>query len=199
MKKDFIYLASASPRRRELLEQIGVPFEAHPADLVECPVPGETPSDFVVRMAHDKALRVAQRLSNAASRPVLAADTIVVLQQQVFGKPASPIEAQAMLAQLSGATHQVLTAVAVLADGEIQDRLSVSKVRLRTTTAEERSAYAQTGEPLDKAGAYAVQGLGAVFVESIQGSYSGVVGLPLADTAALLRRCGLPAWLEGRP
>lgn len=199
MKKDFIYLASASPRRRELLEQIGVAFEAHPADLVERRLPDEPPADFVVRMAQDKARHVAQRLSDAAARPVLAADTIVVLQEQVFGKPASPAEAQRMLARLSGATHQVLTAVAVLADGEIQDRLSVSKVRMRTTTQEQRSAYARTGEPLDKAGGYAIQGLGAVFVESVQGSYSGVVGLPLADTAALLRRCGLPAWLEGRP
>ena len=199
MKKDFIYLASASPRRRELLEQIGVAFEAHPADLVERRLPDEPPADFVVRMAQDKARHVAQRLADAAARPVLAADTIVVLKEQVFGKPASPAEAQTMLAQLSGATHQVLTAVAVLADGEIQDRLSVSKVRMRTTTQEQRSAYARTGEPLDKAGGYAIQGLGAVFVESVQGSYSGVVGLPLADTAVLLRRCGLPAWLEGRP
>ena len=199
MKKDFVYLASASPRRRELLEQVGIPFEVRPAHLAEDPMPAEGPADFVIRMAREKARVVWRQVASGPPRPVLAADTIVVLDQRVFGKPADSAQAQDMLASLSGRTHQVLTAVAVLAEGQTAYRLSVSEVGLRATTAAERCAYAGTGEPLDKAGGYAVQGRGAVFVESIKGSYSGVVGLPLAETSALLRRFGLPAWLEGRP
>ena len=198
MKKDFIYLASASPRRRDLLEQIGIAFQIRPADLPEVPLPGERPLDFARRMARDKATTVGQQLT-AEGRPVLGADTVVALDQRIFGKPRDQSEAQAMLADLSDATHRVMTAVAVLAQGRIEDRVSISEVRLRATTAAERYAYAATEEPLDKAGGYAVQGLGAVFVEAIKGSYSGVVGLPLAETCALLRRFGLPTWLEGKP
>lgn len=196
MKKDFIYLASASPRRRELLEQIGIAFKVRAADLPEEPLPGEAPRDFATRMARDKVRAVAQQLTGAVARPIVGADTVVVLGERIFGKPTDPDQARAMLAELSGATHRVVTAVAVLAEGAVEDCLSISEVRLRATTAAERYAYAETGEPLDKAGGYAVQGLGAVFVEAIHGSYSGVVGLPVAETAALLRRFGLPAWLE---
>jgi septum formation protein len=198
MKKDFIYLASASPRRRELLQQIGVPVQIRPAELVEVPRAGEPPADFAMRMAREKATAIWQSVT-ADPRPVLAADTVVVLDQRMFGKPSDCAEAEAMLAALSDNTHQVLTSVAVLWDGAIQERLSISKVRLRATTAAERCAYAETGEPLDKAGGYGIQGRGAVFIESIQGSYSGVVGLPLAETCALLRPHGLPAWLPGQP
>ncbi len=197
MKKDFIYLASASPRRSELLEQIGVAFQVRSADLPEEPLPAERPLDFATRMAREKVRAVAQQLTTAVARPILGADTVVVLGERIFGKPADRTQAQAMLAELSGATHRVVTAVAVLAEGQLEDRVSISEVRLRATTAAERYAYAETGEPLDKAGGYAVQGRGAVFVEAIHGSYSGVVGLPLAETVALLRRFGLPAWLEG--
>jgi septum formation protein len=196
MKKDFIYLASASPRRRELLEQIGVPIRIQPAGLAERPEPGEAPRRFVARMAREKAQAVWQAVA-ADRRPVLAADTVVVLEGRIFGKPSDAPHAEAMLAQLSGTPHQVLTSVAVIWDGEIADCLSITDVRLRATTPAERRAYAATGEPLDKAGGYGIQGLGAVFVESLGGSYSGVVGLPLAETSTLLQRFGLPGWLEG--
>lgn len=199
MKKDFIYLASASPRRTVLLEQIGIPFQIRPAGLTEVPAEGEAATTFVKRMAREKAKAVWRLVVDARPRPVLAADTLVVLDGHIFGKPTDVEQAKAMLARLSGAAHQVLTSVAVLWEGEVLERLVVSEVRLRATTAAERCAYAGTGEPLDKAGGYAVQGRGAVFVEAIRGSYSGVVGLPLAETCALLRRFGLPAWLEGKP
>ena len=198
MKKDFIYLASASPRRRELLDQIGVPFQMRPAGLLEQPVEGEAPRAFVSRMAREKAAAVWQQVAAQDPQPVLAADTVVVLDDRMFGKPADVEQAKAMLAQLSGAMHQVLTSVALLWEGQMLDQLSISEVRLRATTAAERCAYVETGEPLDKAGGYAVQGRGAVFVEAVVGSYSGVVGLPLAETSALLQRFGLPAWLQGK-
>jgi septum formation protein len=197
MKKDFIYLASASPRRRELLEQIRVPIRIQPADLAEVPMAGELPAAFAGRMAREKALAIWQSMG-PDPRPVLAADTVVVLDGHIFGKPTDTGDAEAMLAALSGATHQVFTSVAVVWEGDISERLSVSKVRLRATTAAERHAYAATGEPRDKAGGYGIQGRGAVFVEAIEGSYSGVVGLPLAETCALLRPHGLPAWLEAQ-
>ena len=167
-----------------------------PRACLEEPLPGERPLDFATRMAREKVRAVAQQLTAGVARPILGADTVVVLGERIFGKPTDRTHAQAMLAELSGATHRVVTAVAVLAAGRLEDSASISEVRLRATTDAERYAYAETGEPLDKAGGYAVQGLGAVFVEAIHGSYSGVVGLPLAETAALLRRFGLPTWLE---
>ncbi len=195
MKKDFIYLASASPRRRELLGQIGVPFKIRPAGLPECPAAGEPPRDFVQRMARAKARSVWRLVAAQDPSPVLAADTVVVLRDRIFGKPADKTEAEAMLGALSGGVHQVLTSVAVIWEDQLIEKLTSSEVRLRVTTGAERRAYAQTGEPLDKAGGYAVQGRGAVFVEAIRGSYSGVVGLPLAETSAVLQQFGLPAWL----
>jgi septum formation protein len=198
MKKDFVYLASASPRRSELLRQIGVPFEVQPADIEEEQLSGEAPETYVVRLAAAKAEAVWVAAVEAERRPVLAADTAVVLDGEVLGKPRDAAEADRMLERLSGRTHRVLTAVALRAGSLVETRLSASEVRFRATTAAERRAYCATGEPFDKAGGYGIQGHAAVFVEELRGSYSGVVGLPLFETAALLARAGLGFWLTAR-
>jgi|SRR6185503_10496568 len=198
MKKDFVYLASASPRRSDLLRQIGVRFEVRPAAIAEEPRAGEAPDHYVLRLAKAKAAAVAAALGAHEQAPVLAADTAVVLDGELLGKPADTAEAAAMLARLSGRTHRVLTAVALLSGAAVESRLSVSEVRFRATTAEERLAYCATGEPFDKAGGYGIQGHAAVFVEELKGSYSGVVGLPLLETAALLARGGVGFWLAQR-
>lgn len=194
MKKDFIYLASASPRRGELLRQIGVPFKVRAAEVAEVRADGERPEEYVRRLAAEKAEAVWARVAVAAPRPVLAADTAVVLGGRVFGKPADAAEGEEMLAALSGRTHRVLTAVALRCEESTETVLSESEVRFRSTTAEERGAYSRSGEPLDKAGGYGIQGRAAMFVEHLAGSYSGVVGLPLFETAALLTRCGVALW-----
>jgi septum formation protein len=194
MKKDFVYLASASPRRSELLRQIGVPFEVRPAEIVEAQAVGEAPDAFVLRLAAEKADAVWRRVAAEERRPVLAADTAVVLDERVLGKPADEVEAEAMLAALSGRTHRVLTAVALRCGATAETSLSSSEVRFRATTRDERAAYCRSGEPLDKAGGYGIQGRAAMFVEHLAGSYSGVVGLPLFETAALLARCGVALW-----
>jgi septum formation protein len=196
MKKDFLYLASASPRRSELLRQIGVRFRVRPAAVAEDRLAGETPEAYVVRVAAAKAEAVWAALD--AEDPVLGADTAVVLDGEVLGKPQTPVEAAAMLERLSGRAHEVLTAVALRHGGGLETRLSRSEVRFRPTTAPERLAYCATGEPFDKAGGYGIQGHAAVFVEELKGSYSGVVGLPLFETAELLARCGVPFWLTAR-
>jgi septum formation protein len=193
MKKDFIYLASSSPRRSELLRQIGVKFEVRPAAVREQLVAGETPAQHVLRLATEKADFAwddieANRLE---PRPVLAADTAVVLDDRVLGKPADAMEAAAMLEALSDRTHVVLTAVALRCGPATETALTTSEVRFRATTAEERATYCATNEPYDKAGGYGIQGRAAVFVEHLSGSYSAVVGLPLFETAALLERCGV--------
>jgi septum formation protein len=194
MKKDFVYLASASPRRSELLRQIGVPFEVRAAQIIETQASGEAPDAFVLRLAAEKADAVWRRVPVDERRPVLAADTAVVLDDRVLGKPADEAEAEAMLAVLSGRTHRVLTAVALRCGDTAETSLSTSEVRFRATTAEERAAYCRSGEPLDKAGGYGIQGRAAMFVEHLAGSYSGVVGLPLFETATLLARCGVALW-----
>jgi len=194
MKKDFIYLASASPRRSELLRQIGVPFKVRTAEIAEVRADGERPDAYVRRLAAEKAEAVWARVAVAAPRPVLAADTAVVLGGRVFGKPADAAEVEEMLAALSGRTHQVLTAVTLRCDGSSDTLLSESEVRFRSTTPEERAAYCRSSEPLDKAGGYGIQGRAAMFVEHLSGSYTGVVGLPLFETAELLKRCGLALW-----
>jgi len=197
MKKDFVYLASASSRRRSLLEQIRVPFRVLPAAVCETRQPRESPEEYVLRLARAKADAVWGRLGGEEpGRAVLAADTAVVVGQQVLGKPDDTDTAMQMLAALSGRTHTVLTAVALRCEARALSRLTVSEVRFRATTAQERSAYCATGEPLDKAGGYAIQGCGAVFVEHIEGSYSSVMGLPLAETAEMLRDFGFPEWLQ---
>jgi septum formation protein len=198
MGKDFVYLASASPRRSELLRQIGVKFEVRPAALDETQRPGESPADYVLRLAAAKAEAIAKTLPPADPRPVLAADTAVVLDGAVLGKPVKPADAEAMLERLSGRAHRVLTAVALHCRGRVQSRLSETEVRFRATTGAERRAYCATGEPYDKAGGYGIQGRAAVFVESLHGSYTAVVGLPLFETAELLKDCGVASWLESR-
>jgi len=190
-------LASSSPRRRELLVQIGVAHEVDPADIDEARLPQEPPHAYVMRLARAKALEVHAR---RPERPVLAADTAVVLDDAVFGKPRDRGEGLSMLAQLCGRAHRVLTAVALVTGAGLTSALSESTVRLRVSTEAERAAYWDTAEPCDKAGAYAIQGLGAVFVESLEGSFSGVMGLPLFETARLLSGAGVPWWSSrGRP
>lgn len=197
MAKNFIYLASASPRRRELLKQIGVPFQVLASGISEIRRDRETPEAYVARMAGDKADDVWQRVAAREPAPVLAADTAVVVDDEVFGKPADESEALAMLARLSGRSHTVLTAVALRWQSDRDGHLSRSEVRFRATTELERKAYCLTGESYDKAGGYAIQGLGGLFVEYLAGSYSAVMGLPLLETASLLKRFDLPTWLAG--
>jgi septum formation protein len=198
MKKDFVYLASASPRRSELLRQIGAPFRIRAAAIDERPLPGEAPTAYVARLAAAKAEAVWADLPSDDLHPVLAADTAVVLADELLGKPADAAEAEAMLERLSGRAHRVLTAVALRHEGGVDAARSDTEVRFRPTTPAERRAYCATGEPFDKAGGYGIQGHAAVFVESIRGSYSGVVGLPLFETAALLVRCGIEFWLPAQ-
>ena len=195
-----IYLASKSPRRRELLRQIGVEFELlmlrsdgpRGADVSEIVHPGEAAQAYVARVAHEKAAfawNVVQ-LRRMAPRPVLAADTSVVIDGEILGKPGSPAEAAAMLGRLSGRTHQVLTAIAVHHKNMAEQITQVSQVRLATLSAAAIAAYCATQEPYDKAGGYGIQGPGALFIEHIEGSHSGIMGLPLFETAQLLRLAG---------
>ena len=190
-RSPLVCLASISPRRRELLAQIGVPHRVVGADIDESVRPGEVPRDYVLRMARQKALTVRER---GETLPVLAADTTVVLDNAIFGKPRDRGEGLAMLGRLSGRTHEVMTAVALANSRDVTLRLSVSTVRFRSLSPEECAAYWETGEPRDKAGGYAVQGAAAVFIESLSGSYSGVMGLPLFETGELLRAAGVPYW-----
>jgi septum formation protein len=197
-----IYLASQSPRRRELLKQIGVHFGSllmrgeagRLPDVDETPHPGEDPTAYVQRVTRDKAEAgwKAMKQRNLPPYPVLAADTTVVLDGQILGKPADRDAAAAMLRQLSGSEHQVLTAVAVKFEERCELRLSVTRVRFVELGEERIHRYLLTGESLDKAGAYGVQGHAGAFVRSIEGSYSGVVGLPLCETAELLESFGYP-------
>jgi septum formation protein len=186
-----LYLASASPRRRELLAQIGLRFEVLPVEVDEASRPGEAPEALVRRLALEKARAGRARLSAGDRLPVLGADTEVVLDGEVLGKPRDEEDAAAMLARLSGRSHQVLSAVAVASPAGETVRLCASTVWFRETTAAERQAYCATGEPLDKAGAYGIQGFAAVFVARLEGSYSGVMGLPLYETAEVLAETGL--------
>lgn len=185
-------LASMSPRRRELLAQIGVPHTVAAAHVDESILPAEQPADYVARLARLKAITVRQR---GEPLPVLAADTTVVLEGSVYGKPMSRADGLAMLAALAGKTHQVLTAVALATDGSVALRVNSSSVRFRDIESAEMAAYWETGEPRDKAGGYAIQGYGAVFVAALSGSYSSVMGLPLLETAELLRAAGLRYWI----
>ncbi len=187
-----LYLASGSPRRRELLTQIGVPFSVVSAPIDETPLPNESAPAYVERLARAKA--AAGLASVGGPAVVLGADTAVVLDGRILGKPENREDALAMLADLSGREHQVLTAVA-LSDGQRVHSLCVtSKVRFRAISAEEAQRYWASGEPADKAGGYAIQGLAAVFVTGLSGSYSAVVGLPLSETAELLGQFGIACW-----
>lgn len=186
-------LASASPRRRELLAQLGYRFRVLPVAIEEVPGPREPGAEYVCRMAREKARAARVRLE-AAALPVLGADTEVVIGARILGKPGSLAEATAMLAALSGRVHRVLSAVAVNDGHRERVVLSSTRVRFRRLEPAEMQAYWGSGEPRDKAGAYAIQGYGAEFVERIEGSYSGVVGLPLCETAALLAEFGVRGW-----
>jgi len=190
-----LVLASASPRRRDLLRRAGVRFEVRPADIPEELDAGETPGAFALRLARDKARAVAERLGGDGSRWVLGADTIVVMGDDVLGKPRDEAHAAELLGRLLGRSHRVLTAVAVLeaGTGRVRDALVESQVRMREASAEEVRDYVATGEPLDKAGAYALQGQGRRFVTQVSGSETNVIGLPLEETLALLREAG---WAE---
>lgn len=185
-----IVLASASPRRRELLEQIGVTYRVVVADVDESPWTGETPEQYVLRVAAAKSAEAA-RMANDADLPVLAADTAVVVDGDILGKPEHCEQAAAMLRRLSGRSHRVLTGMSLRYGQQHWHALSETVVYFRALQETEILAYWQTGEPRDKAGAYAIQGYAALFVERIEGSFSGVVGLPLFETAELLRKAGV--------
>jgi septum formation protein len=190
----FIYLASGSPRRRELLQQIGVSFRVIGADLDETALRGESPLAYVSRLAQAKAAVGWERSGDSGGAPVLAADTAVVLDGSVLGKPAGLNDAMAMLLKLSGRTHEVLTAVALRTAAGMEVKVSRSAVTFRSIDPGEARAYWETGEPSDKAGAYAIQGYAAIFIIDLKGSYSGVMGLPLFETAELLKAAGVTYW-----
>jgi septum formation protein len=197
-----IYLASRSPRRRELLTQIGVRFDlllfrAAPREdeeVSEAWLPGETPEDYVQRVARAKAMFGVGLIATRATvvRPVLAADTTIDLDGEIIAKPTDEADAISILTRLSGRSHRVLTAIAMARGERVEHRLSISEVRFRALSAEEIRRYVQSGEPMDKAGAYGIQGHAAMFIEHIHGSHSGIVGLPLCETTLLLREFGYP-------
>lgn len=185
-----LVLASASPRRHELLKQLGIKFHIAPADIDETIVSGEKAKDYVIRMAREKALAGFEQAQSC--RPVLGSDTIVVLGDEILGKPTSRAAARAMLGRLSDNTHQVYSAVAIkLPDDTLLETLNITSVTFGEMPAEWIKSYCQTDEPMDKAGAYAVQGGTARYIRCIDGSYSGVMGLPLFESAVLLRQAGL--------
>jgi len=196
-----IYLASRSPRRRDLLKQLGVKFDPlllrlsgpRGADVDETQHPGEPAADYVERTAREKAafgLRVLG-MRSMLQRPVLAADTVVIVDGEVLGKPADRDEATAFLSRLSGRTHEVRTAVALAMEGPVLHATSISSVAFRALADDEIKRYCATQEPYDKAGGYGIQGLAALFIERIEGSYSGVMGLPLFETGRLLSQAGI--------
>jgi len=184
-----LILASKSPRRQELLSQIGLRFVVCAADIEEVPRAGESPATYAVRMALEKAQAVAG--ARRGELPVLGADTDVVLDGRILGKPRDREDALTMLSALSAREHEVYSAVALVMPGRVATRLSVTRVCIGPISAAQAAAYWASGEPADKAGSYGIQGLGAQFVREIHGSYSGVVGLPLYETVNLLRECGL--------
>ena len=191
---DFIFLASGSPRRRDLLQQIGVSFQVIAIELDETARAEEAPLAYVSRLAEAKAAAGWQRSRDLGNAPVLAADTAVVLDGRILGKPGDMKDAIGMLLELSSRTHEVLTAVAVRTASGTQLKMSRSMVTFRSIDAAEARAYWETGEPCDKAGAYAIQGYAAVFIADLKGSYSGVMGLPLFETAELLQKAGIGGW-----
>lgn len=191
MKK--IYLASCSPRRGELLRQIGVDFDVLPSDVDESVLPNEAPEHYVLRLAREKAAVCTQRIagSGLAVLPVLAADTTVCADGEILGKPESNEEARAMLQAMSDRWHTVHTGIALAFDGRIEALISSTQVEMARLTEQEIAAYIASGEPRDKAGAYGIQGLAGTFIRRIEGSYSGVMGLPVYETAQLLKKAGI--------
>lgn len=188
-----LYLASQSPRRRELLEQIGVRFGTVQLDLPEVRAPGEPPADYVSRVAREKAGAGLLKLSGVRGAVVLGGDTEVVLDDEVFGKPADRAHAVAMLRKLSGRTHEVVSAVWLVSAGREDHAISRTAVTFAALDEATIAAYVDSGEPMGRAGAYAIQGRAAAFVSRIDGSYSGVMGLPLFETTQLLHRFGIGA------
>jgi septum formation protein len=180
-----VILASQSPRRRELLTLIGIPHEVHPADIDERYLPGEAPAAHAERLAREKATRVSE-----AGAIVIGSDTIVVVDGDVLGKPADAREASAMLRRLSGRTHVVVTAVAVTHDGRTESAVEEVEVTFHALTDDDIARYVATGEPMDKAGAYGIQGFGATIVQRVDGDYFAVMGLPLQRVVRLLERLG---------
>lgn len=218
MSLDFVYLASGSPRRRELLQQIGISFRVISAAVDETALPGEAPAAYVTRLAAAKADAGWKGRPGITGSPgtsggsgttgspgtpgavhiaVLAADTAVILDDKILGKPTDGQDAEHMLRQLSGRTHQVLTAIALRTADGLHSSISRSEVTFRRIAAAEARAYWDTGEPCDKAGAYAIQGRAAIFIADLRGSYSGVMGLPLFETAELLSQAGLASLATG--
>jgi septum formation protein len=194
-----IYLASASPRRQELLRQIGIRFEVLVPGLVEAPDAVEPPLDYVTRVARAKARRgvALMRERNLPIRPVLGADTEVVLDDEILGKPVDRGHGLAMLRRLSGRTHRVLTAISLVQQDEMYEAVSESRVTFAPLAEIEVERYWDTGEPADKAGGYGIQGAAAVFIQRLDGSYSGVVGLPLFELAQLLKHAGVATFERG--
>jgi len=191
MKAVTLYLASASPRRREILNQLGIPHEVLAQDIDESKYPAETPDEFVCRLAKAKAESALASLPKSANAACLGSDTTVVCENEIFEKPEDEDDALRILSKLSGRTHQVLTAVALATRNTTDVLLSISQVTFRELTDAEIRAYWSSGEPADKAGAYGIQGLGALFVEAMEGSYSGIMGLPVMETTRLLEKVNL--------
>ena len=196
--QNFIYLASQSPRRRQLLEQIGVRYQMllpdanEDAEALEATRPGELPGDYVVRVTRAKLRAARERLARRAlpNAPILCADTTVALGSRIFGKPANAADAVHMLTQLSGRSHRVISAVALFDGRRSKMAVNTSRVRFSVIAAADIQAYVASGEPFGKAGAYAIQSDAARWIERIEGSYSGIMGLPLFETALLLRDRG---------
>jgi septum formation protein len=191
VQQPLLYLASASPRRQQLLAQVGLPFAPLPQSIDETVHANEAPQDYVLRMAREKAQAALRSAECTLAIPVLAADTSVVCHDRILGKPGDMHEAVQMLTQLSGRRHQVMTAIAIATRQKIQLKLATTDVHFRALSPAEMTAYWQTGECHDKAGAYAIQGKGAMFISRIEGSYSNVVGLPLFETMQLLSAVGI--------
>lgn len=199
-----IYLASRSPRRRDLLKQIGVPFELlllredlrRGVDVDETPLADESPGAYVLRIAKEKAAMAVRQIAyrGLPQKPALAADTSVVFDSQIVGKPDDAEHAARILRALSGREHQVLTAVAIALKEQIESQISVSSVSFRELSEADIRRYCASGEPLDKAGAYAIQGRAGAFVTRITGSYTGIMGLPLAETTELLQKFNISVW-----
>lgn len=185
-----LILASASPRRQELLRAVGLHYEVHPANIAETHRPGEPALEYALRLAQEKAQKVAEQFPGEF---VLGADTIVVVDDEILGKPVDADDAVRMLRMLSGRSHQVTTAVSVIAPGKPPDTQSLtSQIKFRTLTEEEIKSYVAGGEPMDKAGAYAIQGGAAPWVAHLEGDHSNVVGLPVPLVTEMLRSCGFP-------
>lgn len=197
MSHSQFYLASSSPRRAQILQNLGFKFDVFCCDIDETPLPNEKGADYVLRMAIEKNHAARQKwqqeklAKNAPHLPFLSADTSVILDDNILGKPQNEIEAEEMLRALSGRAHQVITAICVANDQQMKTAVQISKVHFKPLTEKEIQGYIATGEPMDKAGAYGIQQLGGAFIEHIDGSFTGVMGLPVFESVALLKAFGV--------